>query len=174
MKLMHLNQSHLSIPDINYDCTIRMSSTEFARVCRDLSQFGDTMAIAFTEDGKSLLQALIIHFPITMYILALFNEIHYVPFLLIGVKFSVDGDVCNGTTFLHKNDEDGTIIKTQESTRAEFSCRHLNLFTKATPLSTRVQLSMSSNAPLMVEYSVHDYGHIRYYLAPKVEEDSQT
>lgn len=60
MKLMHLDQSHLSIPDIDYACNIRMPSMEFARICRDLSQFGDTMAIAFTEEGKSLLRVRII------------------------------------------------------------------------------------------------------------------
>lgn len=30
---------------------------------------------------------------------------------------------------------------------------------------------MSADVPLVVEYRVQDYGHIRYYLAPKIEDD---
>lgn len=35
----------------------------------------------------------------------------------------------------------------------------------------QVQLSMSSNVPLVVEYRIQELGHIRYYLAPKIEDD---
>lgn len=35
----------------------------------------------------------------------------------------------------------------------------------------QVQLSMSADVPLVVEYRIHDIGHIRYYLAPKIEEE---
>ena len=51
MKLMNLDQEHLGIPETQYSCTIRMPSGEFARICRDLSQFGDSMVIACTKEG---------------------------------------------------------------------------------------------------------------------------
>lgn len=35
----------------------------------------------------------------------------------------------------------------------------------------QVQLSMSADVPLVVEYRIPDIGHIRYYLAPKIEEE---
>lgn len=35
----------------------------------------------------------------------------------------------------------------------------------------QVQLSMSADVPLVVEYRIQDIGHIRYYLAPKIEEE---
>lgn len=52
MKLMNLDQEHLGIPETNYACIVRMPSMEFARICRDLSQFGESMVIACTKEGK--------------------------------------------------------------------------------------------------------------------------
>jgi proliferating cell nuclear antigen len=49
--------------------------------------------------------------------------------------------------------------------------RYLNFFTKATSLSNDVTLSLSPDVPLMVEYKMEDVGNIRFYLAPKIDED---
>ena len=51
--------------------------------------------------------------------------------------------------------------------------RYMNSFTKATPLSDRVTISLSSELPVVVEYKVAEMGYIRYYLAPKIEEDEE-
>lgn len=59
----------------------------------------------------------------------------------------------------------------QEPVSLTFACKYLISFTKATPLSAQVQLSMSADVPLVVEYVVQDLGYIRYYLAPKIEDD---
>lgn len=49
---MNLDQEHLGIPETNYACIVRMPSIEFARICRDLSQFGESMVIACTKEGR--------------------------------------------------------------------------------------------------------------------------
>lgn len=87
----------------------------------------------------------------------------------------------------------------QEPVTLTFACRYLNSFTKATPLSNQVCsfnvgtlpvnllqsskkfnkvcfnlqvcLSMSADVPLVVEYKIGEVGHIRYYLAPKIEDE---
>ena len=59
----------------------------------------------------------------------------------------------------------------QEPVTLTFACRYLNLFTKASCLAPTVSLSMSPDVPLVVEYQIGDIGHIRYYLAPKIEDD---
>ncbi|KAI8428678.1 hypothetical protein MSG28_007400 [Choristoneura fumiferana] len=51
MKLMNLDLEHLGIPETEYSCTIRLPSAEFARICRDLSQFGESMVISCTKEG---------------------------------------------------------------------------------------------------------------------------
>ena len=35
----------------------------------------------------------------------------------------------------------------------------------------QVSLSMSPDVPLVVEYKIGDIGHVRYYLAPKIEDE---
>lgn len=54
MKLMNLDQEHLGIPETDYACIVRMPSMEFARICRDLSQFGESVVISCTKEGKLL------------------------------------------------------------------------------------------------------------------------
>lgn len=53
-----------------------------------------------------------------------------------------------------------------------FSSKYLCDFAKATPLSNSVSLSMSTQAPLLVEYKVSEIGYMRYYLAPKMTDDA--
>ena len=45
------------------------------------------------------------------------------------------------------------------------------MFTKASVLSSQVCLSMSPEVPLVVEYNIGEIGHVRYYLAPKIEDE---
>jgi len=143
MKLMNLDQEHLGIPETDFSCIIRMPSGEFARICRDLAQFGESMVISCTKEG---------------------------------VKFSSSGDIGSANIKLAQNsnfdkEEEAVTIEMQEPVTLTFACQYLNSFTKATPLSPTVQLSMSENVPLVVEYTVPELGHIRYYLAPKIEGD---
>ncbi|KAK8377140.1 hypothetical protein O3P69_013648 [Scylla paramamosain] len=142
MKLMNLDQEHLGIPETQYACVVKMPSAEFARICRDLSNFGESICIACTKEG---------------------------------IKFYAAGDIGTAniklaqTTSVDK--EDAVIIDLQEPVTLTFSCHYLNMFIKATPLSQQVSLSMSPDVPLVVEYTIHDLGHIQYFLAPKIGEN---
>ena len=51
MRLMDIDSEHLGIPDQDYEAVIHLPSSEFSRICRDLSQFGDTVTICCTKDG---------------------------------------------------------------------------------------------------------------------------
>lgn len=44
LKLMDIDSEHLGIPDTEYTCTIKMPSSEFQKICRDLMVLGDTCA----------------------------------------------------------------------------------------------------------------------------------
>ena len=60
----------------------------------------------------------------------------------------------------------------QEPVSLNFAIRYLNLFTKATSLGPTVTISMSPDVPVVVEYPIDNLGWIRYYLAPKIDEDA--
>jgi proliferating cell nuclear antigen len=71
------------------------------------------------------------------------------------------------------DENDNIQIKLEEEVSLTFALRYLNFFAKATPLSTTVSLKMSPDVPLVVEYAIEEMGHIRFYLAPKIEEEEQ-
>lgn len=71
------------------------------------------------------------------------------------------------------NEEEAVIVNMQEPVKLTFSCRYLNCFVKAGPLCNQVQLSMSDDVPLVCEYKIGDIGHIRYYLAPKIDDEEE-
>jgi len=145
MKLMDLDSEHLGIPETDYSCVIKLPAAEFQRICRDLSQIGESVIICCTKEG---------------------------------VKFSANGDLGTGniklaqTAHVDKEDEAVT-IEMQEAVTLTFALRYLNFFTKATPLSGQVSLSMSPEVPLVVEYKIGDMGYVRYYLAPKIEDGEE-
>lgn len=51
MKLMDIDTDALGIPDTEYDATVTMSANEFARICRDLSQLGESVRIEVSKEG---------------------------------------------------------------------------------------------------------------------------
>jgi len=69
--------------------------------------------------------------------------------------------------------EEATIIEMNEAVSLTFALRYMNSFTKATPLSETVTISLSSELPVVVEYKISDMGYIRFYLAPKIEDDEE-
>lgn len=69
--------------------------------------------------------------------------------------------------------EQATIIELNEPVSLTFALRYMNSFTKATPLSETVTISLSSELPVVVEYKIADMGYVRFYLAPKIEDDEE-
>uniref|UniRef100_A0A7S3PZX6 DNA sliding clamp PCNA n=1 Tax=Chaetoceros debilis TaxID=122233 RepID=A0A7S3PZX6_9STRA len=142
LKLMDIDAEPLGIPDTTYKCTIRMPSGEFQRIIRDLQVLGDTCIISCTKEG---------------------------------VRFSVSGDLGTGNVLLRSNqgekEEEQVMIEMEEPVELNFALRYLNFFTKATSLGPSVILSMSPDVPIVVEYPIEDTGHIKYYLAPKIDEN---
>ncbi|KAL4240784.1 hypothetical protein ACF0H5_001572 [Mactra antiquata] len=142
IRLLDIDAEHLGIPETEYNCVVKMPSAEFQRICRDLSQIGESVVICCTKEG---------------------------------VKFSASGDLGTGNIKLAQNanadkEEDSVVIDMQQAVTLTFALRYLNYFTKATPLSSQVTLSMSADVPLVVEYKVADMGYLRFYLAPKMED----
>merc|ERR1719160_988381 len=145
LKLMVIDAEHLGIPETDYCAEVTMPSGEFQKICRDLTTFGDTATIAAAKDG---------------------------------VKFSVSGDIGTGNVTVRQNaaveKEQQTLIDLQEPVSLTFALRYLNFFTKATPMSESVTLSLSKEVPLATEFAIGgdvEIGHLRYYLAPKVDDE---
>lgn len=142
---MEIDAEQLTIPDAQYSCSVRMPSREFQRIVRDLQVFGDTCTIRISKEG---------------------------------IRFGVSGAIGSGNVLLRANaaterEEDRVVIDMEEPAELSFALRYLNFFTKATPLSGVVNLSMSAEMPIVVDYPIGDSGHVRFFLAPKLDEDDE-
>ena len=62
-------------------------------------------------------------------------------------------------------------IDLQEPVTLTFALRYLNSFCKATSLCENVRLQLSKELPVVVQYLIEDMGYVRFYLAPKIEEE---
>jgi len=143
LKLMDIDSEQLGIPDQEYKCSVQMPSAEFQRIIRDLGVIGDTCTIACTKEG---------------------------------VKFSVAGDLGKGEITVRQNqtadaEDNKVVVEMEEPVELTFALRYLNFFTKATPLAGSVNISMSPDVPVVVEYPIESHGYIRFYLAPKIDEE---
>lgn len=64
-------------------------------------------------------------------------------------------------------------MEVDEPVQLSFALRYLNLFNKAATLSNSVILSMSAETPLVVEYKIEKLGSLKFYLAPKINEEEE-
>ena len=141
---MDIDNEHLGIPDQKYAATIEMSSSEFAKTCRDISQFTDSVTIAAVKGG---------------------------------ITFSGKGDTGQNVVQFSgdsaaDNEESKITFEVSESVTSTFSMKYMLNFAKASGLSDRVRLSLSEGVPIIVEYKIEENGYLRYYLAPKIDEDA--
>jgi proliferating cell nuclear antigen len=143
LKLLDIDIEILGIPPTEYKSIIKMPAPEFQRICINLSAWGDNVVVSTSKNG---------------------------------VKFSVTGESGSGNMLVKQSaaedDAGGTTIVLDEEVTLTFALQKLRAFTKATPLSSTVTLSMSVDVPLVTEYVVAELGYIRYYLAPKIEDDT--
>lgn len=142
LNLMLQEDEHLQIPETVYSSRVTMPSGEFSRVIRELSQMAESVKISINKKG---------------------------------IVFSVAGDIVNGEMELKENNSgrsDQMIkIDVDEPVSNSFSLSFLNQFTRAAALGDTVQLFMSENTPLVVEYPIGTFGSLKFYLAPKLNEE---
>ncbi|KAL9934163.1 hypothetical protein V8E36_007245 [Tilletia maclaganii] len=187
LMLMDIDSEHLGIPDTQYDAVIRMSSSEFTRIVRDLGSLSESVAIDVSKEGVTF---------------AANGEIGNARLTLKqgsagGSALKVDDDDDDEDEKEEDDDDeevkpkarkrkrgegssksgggggDGDVpvsIDLQQNVNLTFSLKYLNNFAKAAPLSNSVALHLSSEVPLLVEFSFEN-GHVRFYLAPKLADD---
>jgi len=179
LKLNDIDQEQLGIPETEYETIIEMPSAEFQRICRDLAAIGDTVTISATKQGvKFSVNGDIGSGDMTIKGMMTNNnnkgsKVKAEP---NGMEEDDDDDMDVPSGNIDDDMEDGdngVKINLTDSVQQTFSLRYLNNFTKATGLSNKVILRMGADVPLEVEYKIGDenFGNLRYYLAPKIDDD---
>ena len=142
LNLITLDSEHLAIPETEYSSVVSLNSGEFSKICRELYAMSETVTVTTNPDF---------------------------------VQFTVDSDIGSGNVRLGANDsdkkEDQTILEVTEGVEQQFALRYLNMFNKASSLSTFTRLCLSSDQPLVVEFKIENLGVLKYFLAPKISDE---
>jgi len=197
LKLMEIEQDAMGVPDSDqeYKAVLSMPADVFAKTCRDMATFGDTMTIDISKekvkfsahgdlgDGHIVIQsqgaAESAPAPRSS---VLKTEGGSTVKGENGVKDEVKkeptDDEVVGEAFSRKASQknssmasDGVYISANESMQLTFALRYLTTFSKGVALSDRVTLSLALEQPCRVEFSIEKLGSLRWFLAPKVDDE---
>ena len=142
LNLITIDSEHLAIPETEYSSVVTINSAEFSKICKELFSLSETVSIATNPEY---------------------------------VQFSVEGEVGAGSVKLGHNDsdkrDDQTTLEVSESVQQQFALRYLNMFNKASSLSTFTRLCLHQEQPLVVEFKIDNLGVLKYFLAPKINDD---
>ncbi|PRT57120.1 Proliferating cell nuclear antigen [Wickerhamiella sorbophila] len=142
LRLMDIDQEYLAIPETEYAATVVMSAAVLQRTLRDLSALSEAVTIEIDKEG---------------------------------IRFSAEGDLGKGSTHFKpcvdmENAENSINITLSEPVSLSFNLQYFSNITKASSLSSTVTLQMTAGMPAQIEYKLPS-GHVRYYFAPKIEDD---
>ena len=156
LKLMDLQSEEMDLPDDEeYSVSLKMSSAHFSRYIKDLSHIGDEIKISVTAtdaDGPCI-------------VFSTLGDIGGAEVRLEGCFVWQNLPVTTGANiqFLQSFDHDLSL---------SFAARHLVSICKASSLNNKVVLRFSRTLPLLVNFVLPDMGFVKYFMAPKVDNDN--
>ena len=130
----------MSIPETEYSSLITINSGEFSKICKELQALSESLTIKTRADC---------------------------------VQLEVEGQAGKGFVKLTSDDSDretATVIEVSEPVEQQFALNYLNLFNKASSLSSHTRLLLNTDQPLVTEFRIDSLGVLKYYLAPKISE----
>jgi proliferating cell nuclear antigen len=143
LKPVDVDHEAVNIPDRIYPARLVLSSGQLNQLVKSLAEVSDTVTVR-CSDGC--------------------------------IRFSVRDKLLEATTtftagVVSQAEDDEVDVDVTEACSVSYALRYLRLISSASGLAPRVSLSFAVNFPLLVEYGMRDGAYMRFYLAPKVEED---
>jgi proliferating cell nuclear antigen len=142
MNLLDIDTEHLNIPDVEYSCSVKLPSSDFSRIVRDMATMGDTTLLSIQEEDVTITTK---------------GDMGTAKVTLKEDKTS-------------KSEALWTEVNCSTPTNMLLALKYLAHFTKAQSISEQVSVYMSNSVPVYIAYDMGDKGSIGYYLAPKVDE----
>lgn len=172
LKLLDIEAESMGIPEMDYRCKVVLSSSEFAKIMRDLSVLGDTVVIAVSKEGVKFSSSGDVGEGYTFLQAGGVSDRKTKAEIKAEVKAENKDEEEETFARKHKNDHQGAVgveVDLDEPITLSFALRFMNVFAKGSTLSDRVCLKFAKDSPCMVEFSIDNVGYLRYYLAPKVD-----
>ena len=143
LKLMDLFIEKVEIPPAEFESVIRLPSSDFQKLCRDMNQLSEDIEIKtagnqliFTVKNEWVSQETVIS----------------------------DANSGNGLSYIQNLSPDEVI-------EGLFSLKYLVLFSKCTNLCPNIEIYLKNDYPIIIKYSVANLGEVKFCLAPKNKND---
>jgi proliferating cell nuclear antigen len=143
LRLMDLDVEQLGIPEQDYQATLTMPSSEVTKIVKDLLMIGESVTIDVKKSS---------------------------------VTFKAEGEIGKSEVHLEKGEaigdnDEAFELEVNDPIELSFATQYLKKFTAAGPLSRDVTIALSPDVPMVISYEVEDFGHLKYFLAPKIDDD---
>lgn len=138
LKLMDLFVDKVEVPPAEFSSVLRLPSTDFQKLCRDMSNLSEEIDIK--SSGNQL------EFTVS-------ND--WVDQTTV-IKESVN----NGMSYIQNLSPDEVI-------QGSFSIKKLVMFSKCTNLCQNIEIYLKNDYPIIIKYSVANLGEVKFCLAPK-------
>ena len=138
LKLMDLYLDKVEIPPAKFSSVLRIPSSDFQKLCRDMNNLGDELEIK--SSGNQLI------------------------FSISNDWMEQETIMCEshngGMEYLQNLSPDEVI-------QGVFSIKKLVLFTKCTSLCQNIEVYLKNDYPIVIKYDIANLGEIKFCLAPK-------
>lgn len=145
LKLFDTNVQEIKVPQLNFTSIIHMPSSDFQKICRDMSVLGEKVEI--TSSGSDLVFRSAGDFAEQETIITENNG---------SIKVQRDANATN------------------DIIQGVFLLKHLVLFTKCTNLCQNVELYLRNDYPIILRYTVADLGEVKLMLAKLKEKNGKS
>jgi len=189
LRLMDIDVEPLGIPEQEYEATFTMPSNEFTKIVKDLLVIGDAVTIAVTKgDVMFKVEGDIGKADIVIKKDEKLSERKKKRKTKKknkkkNVKKENDDEEMEEEVAVESESEEESSdnnsdsepnmleLKVKEKIELQFAAAYLKKFCAAAPLSKTVSVSLSKDVPMVICYEIEDLGHIKYFLAPKIDDD---
>lgn len=201
LRLMDLDTEQLGIPEQEYEATFTMPSSEFSRIVKDLLVMGESVTISVTKgDVMFKAEGDIGKADITIKKNEAIggsskkknkdkskNKKKNSKKSKVKKEADANSDAEEEVEAMdedNENEEDEESeeesgnepsqhleLDVKENIELSFATQYLKKFTAAGPLAQTVSVSLSKDVPMVITYEIEDLGHIKYFLAPKIDDD---
>jgi len=189
LRLMDLDVEQLGIPEQEYQATFTMSSSEFTRIIKDMLMVGESCTIGVTKGDVSFraegeLGKAEVTITRDESLEAPKKKKKNKNKKKVKKEKNSDDEGEEEMDDNQKSDEedeesseddeapvDNLHLDVKENIELSFATQYLKKFTAAGPLAQTVTVSLSEDVPMVIVYEMKDLGHLKYFLAPKIDDD---
>lgn len=140
LKLLDIDEQHITIPDIEFDNIITIPCADFQRYCKDMMMISNTVIMTCKKKK---------------FILSCSGDF---------ADYTIEINECNTSSIMDEEEDDETFNDMSESGR--FSLKYINLFIKSSSLCNTVEIYLKKEYPLILIYRIGSLGKIQFCLAP--------